>query len=298
MKRTEWQPKKRIEADFLRAVNKLFTVFFDKMSGTNLSADVIMGAFRAYCQNGNFKAYVNSAASHMATALRVESAATWRQAANKATRGRMIYQALQKEMQGPVGYEVREIVHRNAALISSIPHDIAPIINRFIMEQSVKGKRAAEIAETVEAMTFRPDVDVIRRKIVNLTEGRIAVIARTETSKATTALTRARSEDLGLDWYIWRTSEDVRVRESHRHMHDVLISWKEAPNPEKLINVKSNLGNYHAGDAPNDRCFPEPVINIDRVSWPHKVYTGGRIVRMTRAQFASRFLPGEVRRAA
>jgi uncharacterized protein with gpF-like domain len=111
-----------------------------------------------------------------------------------------------------------------------------------------------------------------------------ALIARTEVSKTSTALTRARSEDIGIRWYVWKTSEDARVRSSHKHMDNVLISWSSPPSPEKLDGLRS-VGHYHAGEIWNCRCYAEPVIEVEYLSWPHKVYCGGQIVKMSRKQF-------------
>ena len=115
----------------------------------------------------------------------------------------------------------------------------------------------------------------------------VQLIARTEVSKASTALTRARAEELNLPAYIWRTSKDARVRPSHRQMDGVICFWDDPPAPEALAGIKSTLGNYNCGDAPNDRCYPEPMLRFDQVTWVHKVCRGGRIQMMTRAAFSS-----------
>ena len=117
-----------------------------------------------------------------------------------------------------------------------------------------------------------------------ISKSRISLIARTESSKASTALTEARAESLNLPWYVWRTSKDARVRSSHRHMDGVLIAWAEAPSPEALKGLKS-YGTYQAGNTFNCRCYPEPLIYLDQVSWPHKVYHNGTIREMTRSAF-------------
>ena len=114
---------------------------------------------------------------------------------------------------------------------------------------------------------------------------RARLIARTETSKATTALTQARAEELDLQWYLWRTSEDQRVRVSHRRMNNVIFNWKSPPAPEKLVGEKSTAGRYHAGNIWNCRCYPEPLLRFDQVPWPHKVFVGGAIRPMTLVAF-------------
>ena len=286
MKHTEWQPKRRIEANYQQALNNLMNNFFKKLPHIGGSDPMeIMREFRVYCQNGNFSAYVRAAASRMVTGLAVENARTWRQAAQEGMQSKNVHRALQKELQGPIGQRVRQLVESNAELIGSLPDDIAQSVNRAILQESMRGRRAAQTEEIVQALSYRPDIEQIRARFVHLTQTRIALISRTETSKASTALTRARSEELELPFYVWRTSKDGRVRTSHRHMDGVIIPWSEAPSPEKLKGVKSTLGAYHAGDSPNCRCYPAPIVSLNVIKWPARVYQGGSIQYMTRSHF-------------
>ena len=119
-----------------------------------------------------------------------------------------------------------------------------------------------------------------------LAENRIRLIARTEISRAETDLTRARAERIGADWYQWATSEDQRVRKSHKNMDKVLVAWNDPPNPEVLVNEKSNAGHYNGGSTYNCRCLCLPIISLDEISWPARVYSAGSITRMTRAKFS------------
>ena len=143
-----------------------------------------------------------------------------------------------------------------------------------------------EIA-SMEQQGERPELiaEYLKRRIPQLTQHQAALIARTETGKAATALTRARSEDLGIDWYQWESSRDSRVRPSHRLMQGVLVKWDDAPSPETLYGIRSTLGHYNAGNAPNCRCDAYPIVSLDTISWPAKVYASGSIRRMTRGEF-------------
>jgi hypothetical protein len=57
----------------------------------------------------------------------------------------------------------------------------------------------------------------------------------------------------------------------------VLVSWRDPPSPEELAGEEKTYGKYHAGEIFNCRCEPLPLIEAEDVSWPHKVYTGGKI---------------------
>lgn len=92
------------------------------------------------------------------------------------------------------------------------------------------------------------------------------------------------AQSIGIEWYQWATSEDARVRRSHRKMNHVLVAWRDPPSPEALIGEKSP-GRYHAGELEGCRCVSLPVTSLDLISWPARVYTGGRIIRMSKGQF-------------
>ena len=205
--------------------------------------------------------------------VRAVNARSWREAARKAGRGREIYSALQKELQGPIGTRVQELIRENAQLISSIPTSLRESVVREIAGLEQQGLRADVVAE------------YIRRRVPQLAGSRAALIARTETSKAVAALTQARSEDLGIGWYQWRTAKDQRVRPSHKIMEKVLVRWNDPPSPEELDGIASNLGKYHAGGCPNCRCVSLPLVTIKVIEFPARVYHDDRIERMSRARF-------------
>jgi SPP1 gp7 family putative phage head morphogenesis protein len=175
-------------------------------------------------------------------------------------------------MNGPVGLRVNELIAENARLILGLPDDLAQRTAAFVGREQRRGLRAAEIAKALE------------QKLPQVAQSRAKLIARTEVGKAETALTEARAERLGLAWYDWATSEDQRVRPSHRKMAKVLVAWSDAPAPEQLAGERS-AGHYHPGGVWNCRCIALPLIDLDEVRWPHKVYSHGQIDLVSRRDF-------------
>ena len=53
---------------------------------------------------------------------------------------------------------------------------------------------------------------------------------------------------------------------------------------EELAGEQS-VGTYHAGNIWNCRCYPEPLLEVDDVKWPHKVYIDGQIKMMNKNEF-------------
>ncbi len=279
MKEQDWQTKKRIETDYATSMMKLSKFFFSKAIEDAGSYDEQLSALHAASASPVFKEYAYALARRMITGLKVVGERTWREAASAGMQSSVIYKMLSTEMHGVTGAKVRELVQRNADLISSLPLDVAKRTNAFIQQESMKGKRYEEISQLLGTQNI----------VKKLTKTRIALIARTETSKASTALTRVRSEDIGADWYVWRTSKDARVRTAHNLMDKVLVAWSESPAPETLAGIKSKLGHYHAGDAPNCRCYPQTVLSLNEVKWPARVYHSGSIQYMTRSKFEQMF---------
>lgn len=232
----------------------------------------IIRALRTFANSPEFARFSQATATKIVTQLFTDAGRTWRQAAAKNSKGSIVFRALMKQMAGPLGGAVRHEIERNAAIIRTLPLDVARQVNEHILDQTLKGTRASDIADQIQKLFPRT------------TEAKANLIARTETSKTSTALTQARSELLGIKWYVWRTSEDARVRESHQIMDGVIVPWSEPPSPEQLDGERS-LGHYHAGGIFNCRCYAEPIIDLDLIGWPAKVYYRGSIQRMSRKQF-------------
>ena len=264
-----FKPPRRVERQYERAINRLINELRRRLRGIKSPARMVE-AIRGFARSPNFKRESRRIAMAMVTSLFVDGAKTWREAAAKGGKGDLIYKALKKELKWYPVYH--EIIERNSKLIKSLSDKAAERASKLAAERGLNGERP-------ESM-----IAAILQQGPNLTRAHARLIARTETAKAATALTRVRSEGAGISWYVWRTSDDARVRSSHQHMDDVVCAWNDPPSPEKLIHKKS-YGNYAPGEIFNCRCYAEPLIDDTDVQWPHKVYRHGKIQYMTLAQF-------------
>jgi len=199
---------------------------------------------------------------------------TWREAASRSSRAQHLYQLLEAEMQGATGARVRQLVRENAKLISSLPLEAATMLTDEVRKAQQSGARPGTVAKMAQ------------KRFPTLLRSRTHLISRTETAKASTALTQARCERLNVSFYQWETSKDGdRVRESHRNMHGVVVPWSQTPAPEALVGEKSTLGHYNAGECPNCRCLIIPILTLDDIQFPARVYWNGAIQRMTKQAF-------------
>ena len=255
MKRDAWKPRRAAEREY----EDVLTYLLQQLEKLPL---------RALSTAKYSTAYAKQAALRMITGLYFEGAKTWREAARESGKTRLMYVALQRELRGPVGARFRQLVNENAALISSFPTTVARRVASAAAAHSLAGGRAEGIVGMLPGVA----------------RSRARLIARTEVSKASTALTRARSEEMGLEWYVWESSQDERTRRSHRKMQGILCRFDNPPDPEVLAGEKSQ-GHYNAGDIYNCRCYPAPLVSEREVSWPHRAYYNGRIQYLTLSQF-------------
>lgn len=172
----------------------------------------------------------------------------------------------------PVKPLMDQWINENVGLIQSMPLNAAKKVQKLVLENLKTGQyRSSGLVEQI-------------MKIGHVSRNRAKTIARTEVSKMSSGLTKARSEYAQIGYYIWKTSKDLRVRSSHSIMNNVLIDWNQPPSPEALKGIKSH-GNYHAGCTFNCRCFPRPLLRISDITWPAKIYLDGRIQRINQRDF-------------
>ena len=156
--------------------------------------------------------------------------------------------------------------------ISSVPIEAAQKLTYEVAKAQQSGARPATIAK------------MMRKRFPELVRSRVNLISRTETAKASSALTQARCERLNIDWYVWESSKDQRTRQSHKKMHGVVVPWSQAPSPEELIGEKSQ-GHYQCGEIYNCRCTPLVVLTLADIAFPARVYWNGHIKQMTKQDF-------------
>lgn len=148
---------------------------------------------------------------------------------------------IKKELTLPTNIaRMQPLIDEQVKLIKSLPIEAASKAQYISITAYAEGKRPESIIK-----------DLL--ELGQMTENRARLIARTEVAKAASTLTQARSELVGATHYIWRTSKDSDVRDSHKVMNGKVIAWAEPPevDPGQF---------YHAGQFPNCRCFPIPIL--------------------------------------
>jgi SPP1 gp7 family putative phage head morphogenesis protein len=126
----------------------------------------------------------------------------------------------------------------NVSLIRSIPEEYFKRIEGIVFSGTTQGSTAGSMIQQI-------------KKSGKVTDNRARLIARDQSSKLNSALTQQRAQNLGAEEYIWRTSEDERVRESHRSKNGRVYRWDNPPN---------DTGN--PGHDIQCRCVAQPIIKV------------------------------------
>lgn len=200
--------------------------------GSPQDVSLLISALRSYADTIEDWAWAVS--GYMLADVARRDAAMWKQHSKEMGR------ELRREVtSAPTGAMLRELQEGQVKLIKSIPLDAAERVHRLSMEATISSARA----------------DVVARAILEteaVSEAKARLIARTEVARAASNLVQARAEFAGSDGYIWRTSGDMDVRDSHAAMEGVYVRWSSPPTLDKMKG--------HAGTLPNCRCYAEPVF--------------------------------------
>lgn len=138
----------------------------------------------------------------------------------------------------------RQFMAEQVTLIKSLPLDAAKRVHEIVIENQFQGGRYDAIADKI-------------RETGSVTASRATLIARTEISRVSTALTQARAMSVGSQSYIWHTANDADVRESHAKLNNTAHRW-DTPPPHEEGGGKIYYS--HPGAIFNCRCWPEPII--------------------------------------
>jgi SPP1 gp7 family putative phage head morphogenesis protein len=143
-----------------------------------------------------------------------------------------------------IGQVARQLQERQVQLIRSLPLEAGIRAQKISMDAVITGMRAEESA-----------AKLLETEAV--TAARATLIARTETAKATSAITQARAQSIGSDTYIWRTAADGDVRESHAEMEGTVCNFSSPP-------TLSDGESHNPGEIYNCRCYAEVIFGSGR----------------------------------
>jgi SPP1 gp7 family putative phage head morphogenesis protein len=124
--------------------------------------------------------------------------------------------------------------------------------------KSLAGQELVEITKILEASEAGAlRVEVLRAEIekrFSVTRSKANLLARDQTLTLNAQIAKARQQAVGVSEYIWTTSGDERVRETHAELDGTRHRWDTPP----VISEDGRTG--HPGDDYQCRCTAFPVL--------------------------------------
>lgn len=246
---------KAIERQINQIYSEVYKKVFNNKNLAGLASGQKSGVYNTVASLNNSQQY-EEFAMKFAKALAKKGLASqrgiWRKYFEAARAAHYI--ALPKTFNQYEAQIMSKAVKQNFTMIKTIPDKMIEIMNHkytsTLIEEVAKG--------TLPRGSFR-------RMLASHGSKNAGVIARTETAKLQTAILESRATDLGSVAYTWLSSNDKRTRPSHRAMNGVVVFWKHKPLLDKMTG--------HAGEFPNCRCSPNPIMDEDDLTKSnYKVY--------------------------
>ena len=150
--------------------------------------------------------------------------------------------------EGHIASEVKRFLRWNTELITSIPEELLSKVGAAVSQAFTTGQRAESLASIIDDIGDG-----------ETGEARARLIARDQMNKMNAGFNRVRQDDLGIESYIWWTSQDERTRPEHRALHGQTFQWREPGPLAGTIDGEP----CHPGEDVQCRCDAIPVINID-----------------------------------
>lgn len=130
----------------------------------------------------------------------------------------------------------------NVSLIKGITDDIATRVEK-------------SVTRALTSAALHPDLANELDEQFGFGEERAKLIARDQIGKFYGQVNASRQKDLGVDKFIWRSSQDERVREQHANEFDGNVySYDDPPHDDQF-------GPVLPGEAILCRCWAEPVLD-------------------------------------
>jgi SPP1 gp7 family putative phage head morphogenesis protein len=133
----------------------------------------------------------------------------------------------------------REAVIEQVRLVNKLQTEMSDDLIDELVDAVAEGARADRIRDIVA-------------KRISTTDSRLKLIARDQVGKVHSAMQKQKQEALGVQYYMWRSSEDERVRDLHDELNGQVFSWSSGHPTEG-----------HPGEPINCRCIPIPMPDYD-----------------------------------
>lgn len=136
---------------------------------------------------------------------------------------------------------------QNVSLITNVVDETKRRVEQVLIQGARSGVRVEDLAQQLQAA-------------VGFSESRARLIARDQVLKLNGELTELRQREVGVEEYIWDTSDDERVRPDHALLDGTTQRWDSPPIVDRRTGRRA-----HPGGDYSCRCTARPVINLERL---------------------------------
>jgi SPP1 gp7 family putative phage head morphogenesis protein len=152
---------------------------------------------------------------------------------------------------------IKAFVEENTTLITKLQQETIDDITGIVTRGIQQGKRHETIATEILNGTQ------LEKGRFKKTRNRARLIARDQVNKLNGQLQQLRQTDIGVTRYIWRTSQDERVRTSHRNMDGRTCVWHNSSvyiGSDEKQHPRSGINGVeaHPGQPIQCRCNASP----------------------------------------
>ena len=139
-------------------------------------------------------------------------------------------------------------VDTNVRLIKSVPQEALTGMRNIVQESWQQGLHNKELAKRLE-------------RSFEISKNKAQFWARDQLANLNADVSKQQQEDAGVQEYVWSTSKDERVRDSHVKLDGKRFSWASPPEVAPGRHC-------HPGKDYRCRCVALPVFNLPGLSLP------------------------------
>lgn len=211
---------RRVEQEVARGIREIIMPAFDRKRAT-LDAGLTLDADEASMDGLRLivGAMVRAASEQVGQLLALEGLRHTKQFMTSARRAFGI-DLSSVITEGDLGGYLEAVALRNASLIRGMADDIL----KRVAQETTAALIAGESAKTLQERL---------KKQLEISDSRARLIARDQAGKLTSDLNRVRQQQAGIESYIWRTSQDERVRPRHANLQGHEYKYGEPTGAEE-----------------------------------------------------------------
>lgn len=140
---------------------------------------------------------------------------------------------------------LNEWIDSNVSLITTIPEETLGRMKSIVEDGYKQGKSTTRMIKQIQ-------------NAYGTSKRHASLIARDQVAKLNSNIQKAQQQDAGITEYIWYTSGDSRVRNSHKRLNGKKFKWSDPP----IVDTKTGR-RCHPGEDYQCRCIARPVFSKD-----------------------------------